>query len=91
MSEPGVGAIPGEMLLGIATILAFGAVSPPAVAPSAKDVVKARIKLIELFCSADAKSLVNTSPTEKAAAAKRTPCQARGIGILSRGAQAAPH
>merc|ERR1740130_2255185 len=74
------------MLLGIATILALGAGSSAAAAKPSKpskqpkqlpDVVKVRIKLIDLYCNTDAKEavLVNTNPAEKVAAAKRAPCQ----------------
>ena len=76
--ESEVGAVPFEMLLGVATILALGAGKP---APTTKlpDVVKSRIKLIELYCSTDAKSLLHTTATGKMEAAKRAPCQARAI------------
>ena len=87
------------MLLGIATILALGAGSSAAAAKPSKpskqlpDVVKARIKLIDLYCNTDAKEsvLVNTNPAEKVAAAKRAPCQARPSDTLRIAAPIAPH
>ena len=90
------------MLLGIATILALGAGSSASAAKPSKpskqpkqlpDVVKARIKLIDLYCNTDAKEsvLVNTNPTEKVAAAKRAPCQASPSDTLRIAAPIAPH
>ena len=83
-----------EMLLGIAVLsLAAGSSGAAAAKPSkpAKqpkqlpEVVKARIKLIDLYCNTDPKEsvLINTSPTEKATAAKRVPCQARPRDTLT--------
>ena len=82
------------MLLGIATLLSLAAGSSAAAAKPSKpakqpkklpDVVKARIKLIDLYCNTDPKEsvLINTSPTEKEAAAKRVPCQARPRDTLT--------
>ena len=82
-----------EMLLGIALLSLAAGPSAAAAKPSkpAKqpkqlpDVVKARIKLIDLYCNTDPKEsvLINTSPTEKATAAKRVPCQARPRDTLT--------
>ena len=82
-----------EMLLGVA-LLSLAAGSSAAAAKPSKpakqpkqlpDVVKARIKLIDLYCNTDPKEsvLINTSPTEKATAAKRVPCQARPRDTLT--------
>ena len=83
-----------EMLLRIA-LLSLAAGSSAAAAKPSKpakqptkhlpDVVKARIKLIDLYCNTDPKEsvLINTSPTEKATAAKRVPCQARPRDTLT--------
>ena len=81
------------MLLGIA-LLSLAAGSSAAAAKPSKpakqpkqlpEVVKARIKLIDLYCNTDPKEsvLINTSPTEKATAAKRVPCQARPRDTLT--------
>ena len=82
-----------EMLLGIALLSLAAGPSAAAAKPSkpAKqpkqlpEVVKARIKLIDLYCNTDPKEsvLINTSPTEKATAAKRVPCQARPRDTLT--------
>ena len=100
--EREVVGVPFEMLLGIATILALGAGSSASAAKPSKpskqpkqlpDVVKARIKLIDLYCNTDAKEsvLVNIIPTEKVAAAKRAPCQASPSDTLRIAAPIAPH
>ena len=81
------------MLLGVA-LLSLAAGSSAAAAKPSKpakqpkqlpDVVKARIKLIDLYCNTDPKEsvLINTSPTEIATAAKRVPCQARPRDTLT--------
>ena len=82
-----------EMLLRIA-LLSLAAGSSAAAAKPSKpakqpkqlpEVVKARIKLIDLYCNTDPKEsvLINTSPTEIATAAKRVPCQARPRDTLT--------
>jgi hypothetical protein len=91
--------VPSEMLLGTATILALVAGSSASAAKPSKpskqipDVVKSRILLIDLYCNTDAKEyvLINTNPTEKVAAAKRAPCQARARDTLGIAAPIAPH
>jgi hypothetical protein len=59
-------------MLAAATILAFAASKPAA---PVSDVVKLRIKLIDLYCSTDPPSPVHSTASERAAAAKRIPCQ----------------
>ena len=55
-------------MLAAATILALAASKPAA---PVSDVVKLRIKLIDLYCSTDPPSPVHSTASERAAAAKK--------------------